>query len=132
MGAASKMAGNGWFRCARPTSSAERRSCVAVPPVPMALLRWGRPLKRWRYVGFYGPDAMLCTADVRIGLLRQQFWAIAEPGRPLVERTSLRSAGVEMNGRGVAVESGEVRLDLTIDECEGVESIHPSGRHGYV
>src|SRR5437763_14908990 len=90
---------------------------LPLPPEPMALLRWGRPLKRWRYVGFYGPELMLCAGDVRIGLLRQQFWAIAERGKPLVERTSLRSAGVEMHGPRVAVESGAVRLQLTMDEA---------------
>src|SRR5690242_2342584 len=84
---------------------------LPLPPDRMAVMRWGRPLKRWRYVGFYGPEVMVCAADVRIGLLRQQFWALAEPGRPLVERTSLRSAGVEMHGPRVAVESGRVRLE---------------------
>ena len=28
---------------------------LAVPPAHMPLIRGGRPLKRWRYVGIYGP-----------------------------------------------------------------------------
>jgi Protein of unknown function (DUF2804) len=105
---------------------------LPVPPERMALMRRGRPLKRWRYVGFYGPELMLCAGDVRIGILRQQFWAVAERGRPLVERTSMRSAGVVMHGRRLAVESGAIRLQLTMDEIEGVAGVHPNGRSGYV
>src|SRR5436853_5728741 len=132
MGAASKMAGNGWFRCARPTSSAERRSCVAGPPVPMALMRRGRPLKRWRYVGFYGPDAMLCAGDVRVGPLRQRFWAVAEPGRPLCEGTSLRAGGVSIDGPRVEIDAEGVHADLTAEESGGIATLHPNGRAGYV
>jgi hypothetical protein len=105
---------------------------VPVPPERMALMRRGRPLKRWRYVGFYGPELMLCAGDVRIGMLRQQFWAVAEPGRSLVEATSLRSAGVTMDGNGLAIESRDARLALTIDENDGVAGTHPNGRSGYV
>jgi hypothetical protein len=105
---------------------------VPVPPERMALMRRGRPLKRWRYVGFYGPDLMLCAGDVRIGVLRQQFWAVAERGRPLVEATSLRSAGVTMDPGRVAIESREARLELAIDEVDGVAGVHPNGRSGYV
>jgi hypothetical protein len=107
-------------------------NAVPVPPERMALMRRGRPLKRWRYVGFYGPELMLCAGDFRIGFLRQQFWAVAEPGRPLVERTSMRSAGVAMHGDRVAIESADVRLELKLDEVEGVAGTHPNGRTGYV
>ena len=105
---------------------------LPLPPEPMALMRWGRPLKRWRYVGFYGPEVMLCAGDAQVGLLRQRFWAVAERGRPLIERTSLRSAGVVMDGPRVSIESNEVQLELALEEAGGVESIHPAGRHGYV
>ena len=33
----------------------------------MPLLRAGRPLKRWRYVGVYGPELMLCVGEARVG-----------------------------------------------------------------
>ena len=49
---------------------------LAIPPERMPLMRWGRPLKRWRYVGFYAPEVMLCAGDVHVGPLRQQFWAV--------------------------------------------------------
>ena len=44
----------------------------------MPLLRDGRPLKRWRYVGVYGPDLMLCAATVRIAGIPQAFWAVLD------------------------------------------------------
>src|SRR5437763_4055578 len=88
---------------------------LPLPPEPMALMRWGRPLKRWRYVGFYGPEGMLCAGDAQVGLVRQQFWAVAERGRTLVERTSLRSAGVEMHDRSVTIHGNGAELELALD-----------------
>src|SRR4051812_20847236 len=94
---------------------------LAIPPERMPLVRRGRPLKRWHYIGFYGPEVMLCAGDVRVGFLRQQFWAVAERGRPLREQTSLRSAGVAFEGSRVVIESPAVRVELTASEGEGVE-----------
>src|SRR4051794_19955757 len=105
---------------------------LAIPPERMPLMRRGRPLKRWRYLGFYGPELMLCAGDVRVGPLRQQFWAVAEPGHPLRERSALGSAGVVFSGSRLVVDGVGVRLDLTANEGDGVESVHASGRRGYV
>jgi len=49
---------------------------VVVPPARMALVRGGRPLKRWRYVAAFSDAFMLCAAVVRIGPVRQEFWAV--------------------------------------------------------
>jgi hypothetical protein len=84
-----------------------------------------RPLKRWRYVGAYGPDVMACVGDVRIGPLRQRFWAVCEPGRPVVERTTLGRGGVSLDGSQVGVHTRDVRIDLTVEEDGGVETRHP-------
>jgi hypothetical protein len=54
----------------------DRPTGLAVPPARMRLLHDRRPLKRWRYVGLYGEDMMLCAADVRIAGLPQGFWAL--------------------------------------------------------
>jgi hypothetical protein len=99
----------------------------------MPVLRAGRPLKRWRYVGVYGPQLMLCAADVRIGPLRQRFWALATPDRQLRERTStLRSAGLRIDGGRVRIDGGGVRASLELDEQPGREVVHPSGERGWV
>jgi hypothetical protein len=39
---------------------------------------------------------------------------------------------VALDGSRVRVEAGAVRIDLEVEESEGVESVHPSGRAGYV
>src|SRR5256885_8737466 len=83
-----------------------------------------RPLKRWRYVGAYGPDVMACVGDVRIGVLRQRFWAVSEPGRPVVERTTLGRGGVSIDGSRASVSTSEVEIDLLVDGDGGVETRH--------
>lgn len=98
----------------------------------MPMFRARRPLKRWRYVGAYGPDVMACVGDARIGPFRQRFWAVCEPGRPLVARTTLARGGVRMQRSRALVEGRDVRIDLTVEEDGGVETVHPSGAHGYV
>ena len=39
---------------------------VPLPPVRMPSRRGTRPLKRWRYVGVYGPELMLCVGSARV------------------------------------------------------------------
>jgi hypothetical protein len=50
----------------------------------------------------------------------------------LVERSSLRSAGVVFSGSLLSVAGAGVRVELAAEEGDGIESVHPSGRHGYV
>src|SRR3954451_2150095 len=80
-----------------------------------------RPLKRWRYVGAYGPEVMACVGDVRIGFLRQRFWAVCEPGRPIVERTTLGRGGVAMDGSRARGDARGGRIRLTVEEDGGGE-----------
>jgi len=42
----------------------------------MALFRGLRPLKKWRYLGVYGPDVQMCVGIARIGGAFQAFWAV--------------------------------------------------------
>jgi hypothetical protein len=86
-----------------------------------------RPLKRWRYVGAYGPDVMACVGEAQIGPLHQRFWAVCEPGRGVVDRTTLGRGGVSMHGSRALVETGEVSIDLTVEEDGGVETRHADG-----
>ena len=67
---------------------------LALPPARMPRLRGTRPLKRWRYVGYYSADLMLCAADARIGPVPQRWWAVAEPdGTPARARRRSAAAG---------------------------------------
>ena len=98
----------------------------------MPLLRAGRPLKRWRYVGVYGPDLMLCAGVARVGLIPQGFWGVVERGAPVRDRTSVRGAGVRFDGSRVVIDSDGVHVDVVVEEGGGVESVnpHPIGDDG--
>jgi hypothetical protein len=92
-----------------------------------------RPLKRWRYVGAFCPEVMLCVGEVRVGPVPQRFWAVAEPGeQPLATRTTVLRRGVRVDGSHVRVDTGGVRIDLSLDEIDGVTTVHPNGSGGYV
>jgi Protein of unknown function (DUF2804) len=93
-------------------------------PTSMRIWRGTRPLKRWRYVGVFCDEVMLCVGDARVGPLRQRFWAVAEPDRPIVERTTFGRGGVLLEGSRVRVDTRDVRVDVTLDEEAGIETTH--------
>jgi Protein of unknown function (DUF2804) len=104
---------------------------LPLPPVRMPAWRGSRPLKRWRYVGVYGPELMLCVGHARVGPGRQSFWAVWDRAtHRLHERTRLSGGGVRLGldrpGRVLVVGDG-VEIDLTLDEVDGVETICPNG-----
>ena len=113
-------------------AAAQRPPGVTVPPARMPLLRAGRMLKRWRYVGLYGPEVMLCAGSARVGPSHQVWWAVWDRGeRRLRERTRMLlgrgRVAVEEPGR-VTVRDGEVEIDLALEEGGGVETVTPAGR----
>jgi hypothetical protein len=91
----------------------------------------GRPLKRWRWVGVFDEEMMVCAAHVRIGPGRQSFWALHAPGHgALRERTRLRPRRRELDlepGRLRLADRG-VELELALDEEPGIEARCPNGR----
>ena len=112
--------------------AAVRDTGLALPPARMRGARHGRPLKRWRYIGAYSPELMVCVCEVRLGPVPQRFWAVAEPGRPIVTRTTMGAGGVSIDGSRARVDTPEARIELEVEEDGGVESLHPSGRSGSV
>jgi len=114
-------------------------SGVRAPTRLQALVRRGRPLKRWRYVGVFGEQLMACAALVHVGPAAQSFWALALPGeRAVRERTRLlpRRGEVQL----LAGEHGDwpptgllvirdrgVFLDLVLDEEAGLQALTPHG-----
>jgi hypothetical protein len=86
----------------------------------MPLLRGGRPLKRWVYVGAFGPDVMLCAARGQIGFLPFAWWAVWD-------RTTLTEGR-----RGVDVTPGRVSVrgvfELALGDGTPVEVVSPHGR----
>jgi hypothetical protein len=95
----------------------------------MPLLRGGRPLKRWRYVGVYDEAVMLCAGTVRVGPTRQSFWAVWDAGAGrLRERTRLfGTSAVRIEGARLAVRDGDVVVDLTLGEGAAIEVVSPHG-----
>jgi hypothetical protein len=100
---------------------------LALPPDRMPAWRGARPLKRWRYVGVYGPELMLCVGDARVGPIPQRWWAIALPDGSLRERTTLGRGGVRLRPGQVLVDSGDAQINLELVESGGVEVASPSG-----
>ena len=112
----------------------DRPAGIPLPPGRMPLVRHGRMLKRWRYVGVYAADLMLCAGTARIGPVRQTWWAVWERDRDrLHERTRLRSGAVQLGDDHVRVRDGKVEVDLRLFDAPGaaeVEVVTPDGR-GY-
>jgi hypothetical protein len=100
----------------------------------MPLLRDGRPLKRWRYVGAFGERAMLCVGFARVGGAPQAWWAVWDrESRWLRERTIFAGAAraVRFTAGRVTVRDGDCAIDLAIAEIPGIESVCAHGG-GYV
>jgi len=101
---------------------------LALPPQRMPSFQGLRPLKRWRYVGVYTPQAMVCVGEARVGPIPQRWWAVALPDGTLRERTTLRRGGILMSGSAVRVVAPGVRIELDLEEGPGVETASPAGR----
>jgi hypothetical protein len=114
----------GTFGDPRPSGLA----ALALPPDPMPSGLGTRPLKAWRYVGVFGPEMMVCVASIRVGPLRQSFWAVWDrsAGR-LYERTATGRGAVRLAYGSAAVADRELRLDLAFTEGAGVETVCASG-----
>jgi hypothetical protein len=109
---------------------------LPLPPRDLPL-RWGGCWrKQWRYVGAYDDRFMLCAAVVRVGPGAQTFWALwdRKAGR-MRERTRkllpLTRREVTLEGRRLAVRSGEVEIDLELADSKPIEAISPSGKSAY-
>jgi hypothetical protein len=106
----------------------------------MRLLRRGRPLKRWRYVGIFADELIVCAAIVQVGPARQSFWALyRREQNELRERTRMlpRASALSLH-EGSAAEPGRLRirdagvaLELSLEEEAGFRA-HCSHGHGEV
>ena len=104
--------------------AAVRALPLPLPPARMPRRQGLRPLKRWRYVGVFGPELQLCVGDARIGPAPVRWWAIAERGRPLREGRR----GIALTPGSVRVEDGGVEIRVGVEEREPVETATAYGR----
>ena len=106
------------------------RPDLPLPPGPMPLRRDGALRKRWRYVGFYGEELMLCAARAEVGPLGQSFWVLwdREQERELAH-TALRPGGREVafDGPCLRIDAPGLHAELLLGEIAPIESICPSG-----
>ncbi len=80
------------------------------------------PLKRWRYVGVYRADVMLCVGDARVAGIPQRWWAVALPDGSLVRGPAGRRARCGPRRASAACSTWSCR------GRPGVEVVSPHGR----
>ena len=107
-----------------------RRLGLALPPARMPLWRRRSALKRWRYVGLYTSEVMLCAGEATIGPVPRRWWAVAEPDGTLHGHSSAARAGLSLAGSRVRIDAGPVQVDLVLDEAVAVETVSPAGPRG--
>lgn len=128
---------------------------LKLPPDRMPLRFKGNNRKRWRYIGVFGEEAMVCAARVQVGPIGQTFWAIWDrERRDLCERTAIRLPGARgevwtqdaagapvgqapQEGSVVRIEAkhpraGSVRGFLRTGDGRWAESVCPNTEGGYV
>jgi hypothetical protein len=96
----------------------------------MRLFRGTRPLKRWRYVGVFGEQFMICAASVRVGPGHQTFWGMFERASGVMtERTRMlpRRGALDLAPGRLRIRDDAILLDLTLDEDDGIEASCPNG-----
>jgi hypothetical protein len=106
------------------------RPDVPLPPGPMPLRRDGALRKRWRYVGLYAEELMLCAARAEVGPLAQSFWMLWDRARgEQLAHTALRpgSREVRMDGDRVLIDAAGLRAELRLGAASQIEAICPSG-----
>jgi hypothetical protein len=100
-------------------------------PERMPLLVGGQLRKRWRYVGVFAEELMLCAARAEVGPFRQSFWALWDRReRRRYDGTSLRpgSRQVRLEGERVEIDAPGVRARLVLGDAVPIEARCPSGR----
>jgi len=103
---------------------------LPLPPGPMPLRRDGQTRKRWRYVGLYAEQLMLCAARAQVGPVTQSFWVLwdRERGEQLAH-TAMRpgSREVRFDGPRLEIAARGLRASLTLGEAGApIETICPS------
>jgi hypothetical protein len=101
-----------------------------VDPASLPLFDHGQLRKRWRYVGVFADELMLCAARAEVGPLSQSFWIFwNREGRRHDAHASLLpgSAEVKLDGPRLEIDGPNLRASLRIGESEPVETTCPSG-----
>jgi hypothetical protein len=96
----------------------------------MRVFRGTRPLKRWRYVGVFCDELMICAASIHVGPAPQTFWAVFDRAeKRLLERTRLvpRRGALDLTPGRLRIHDDSIVLDLVLDEGTPIEATCPHG-----
>jgi hypothetical protein len=93
----------------------------------MPARRGTRPLKAWIYAGVYGPELMACAATVRIGPLRQAFWAVWDRAAGRLEQGTLFVRRDRVTVTPTRLRIAPAGLDLALSGGAAIECVCPSG-----
>lgn len=77
--------------------------------------------KRWRWVGVFSPELMLCAGDARVGPVARRWWAVAFPDGSLREGRR----GIELGPGRVTVRGV---MELALEENGGFELTSTTSR----
>lgn len=100
---------------------------LPLPPGKMPLRFKGANRKRWRYLGAFSDEVMVCAARVSVGPASQTFWAVWDrDGKELTERTVMRLPGAR--GEVWSEDGSGAPVDNAPDEGSVVriEAQHPA------
>jgi Protein of unknown function (DUF2804) len=96
----------------------------------MPLRDHGQTRKRWRYVGLFAEELMLCAARAEVGPLAQSFWVLWDrEARRQWTHTAVRpgSREVRFEGERLEIDAAGLRASLLLGEAQPVEVTCPSG-----
>jgi len=132
------------------------RPALPLPPERMPIRRGGLWRKRWRYLGAFCDELLLCAARIQVGPLGQTFWVVCDrERRQMWERTKMLIPGArgevwtEVGGgdglvhhaedggsvvriEGSHPEAGEARAFLRVGGGAWVEAVCPNDGGEYV
>jgi hypothetical protein len=97
----------------------------------MGLFDNGQLRKRWRYVGFFADELMLCAAQAEVGPLSQSFWVFLDrEGQRHDTHTSLLpgSQEVVLDGPALEIDGPNLRASLRLGDSTPIETTCPSGK----
>jgi hypothetical protein len=102
-----------------------------VDPASLPLFDHGQMRKRWRYVGLFAEELMLCAARAEVGPMAQSFWVLWDrEARQQWSHTALRpgSREVTFDGQRLEIDGPGLRASLELGACTPIEATCQSGR----
>jgi hypothetical protein len=91
--------------------------------------------KRWRYVGLFAEELMLCAARAEVGPMAQSFWVLWDRGaRRQWAHTALRPGGREVvfDGSYLEIDAADLRASLRLGDSTPIEATCRSAPSGFV